>query len=584
MNPNPSMPLAGQVVEPDVPHSSPLRGRLVQCLHDRNDRPQVSMLRRSGPPRDLSGHDLRAAAASLIAKWQDWFGPGPHTLVLALPQGEAFLSALLAGLLGGHTLVPVAPPRSGSRAERLQHIAQDCAATAVLCSEGMRDIILQHLRADGSKKPVCPVATLDGHAQGPDSIDGQASRSAEAIGPVPAVIQYTSGSTRLPKGVRIFGEQIIANCDLVARTWGMSASTRFVNWLPHYHDMGLMGGILYPLLTGAYSAQMNPLDMVRKPVSWLRAISDCHATFSGGPAFAFADCLRRIEPDECEGLDLSSWSRAFCGAEPIPAGLLPSFRNRFAPYGLEPGSVFGCYGMAEMTLFAAGAPVADDTLPPPAGCSAVHPCLLTDTTRANVRVVDPDNRMTMNEGQQGEIWLRGPSKGQGYINLPEETAATFNAALAGTDDGAWLRTGDLGAISGDLLYVTGRLKDTLIANGRKIAASELEWLAASLDDALNPLAAAAFMPSHVESAVAVLLIELKPGHAAPACPETVRATIERATLGEWGIRLSDLRILPRGKLERTSSGKIRRQAAATAYRQGLAPPAYDSVSKAMAPA
>ena len=364
------------------------------------------------------------------------------------------------------------------------------------------------------------------------------------------MIQYTSGSTRLPKGVRIFGDQILANCDLVARCWDMNPATRFVNWLPHFHDMGLMGGILYPLLTGAYSVQMSPLEMVRRPATWLRAISDHRATFSGGPAFAFSDCLRRITEEECDGLDLSTWRRGFCGAEPVPADLLAQFRNRFQPYGLDPKAVFACYGLAEMTLYAAGGPEPEGDLPAhPSGCSSVHPCALPEETRANLRIVDPETGDVVADGRQGEIWLKGASKGDGYQSLPDETTSTFAATLPGDDEpGCWLRTGDLGVVEHGLLYVNGRLKDTLIVNGRKIAAAELEWLAGGIDASLNPLAAAAFSPDQSDSGVAALLIELKLGYEGPSDPGAVRTAIERAVLGEWGIRLEDVQILPRGSL------------------------------------
>ncbi|GAB6841227.1 acyl-CoA synthetase (AMP-forming)/AMP-acid ligase II [Methylorubrum rhodinum] len=544
----------------------PLRETIERRLSQRWDTAQITVLARARPPLDLTGRDLHAAAAQLVERWGAQFGPGPHTLVLALPPGERFLAALLAGLLGGHTLVPVALPRAGAHSDRLAHVLGDCDATALLCLAEHRPAILRHL-GTAEDRPAGPrVVAIDG----PDNTeaDGVAPRRGADAGPGPAIIQYTSGSMRLPKGVRIFGEQILANADLVMRSWDLDASSRFVNWLPHYHDMGLMGGILYPLLAGAYSVQMSPLDMIRRPADWLRAVSTYRATFSGGPAFAFADCVRRVADEDCVGLDLSCWSRAFCGAEPIPAGLLPSFRSRFAPYGLAPAAVFGCYGLAEMTLFAAGAPE-DGPLPlPPKGCGAVHPCRLTEITAPGLRIVDPESGRSVPDGESGEIWLRGDSMGRGYLNRPKETQTAFGVAPASGAGGEWLRTGDLGAISGEWVYVTGRLKDILIVNGRKVAAAELEWLAAGLDDALNPLAAAAFMPDPTESGTAVLLIELKSGRKAPDRPDTVRVAIERAVSGEWGLRLRDVRILPRGGLERTTSGKIRRQAVAEAYRQG----------------
>lgn len=560
-----------------------LTSLLAARLSDRFDETQITVLRRRAAPLPLRGRDLLDSATAMQDRWRRSFGDGPLRLVLALPPGEVFLSALLAGLLGGHTVVPVALPRLGSMSSRLGHIVRDCGASAVLCSGSQVAVIRQSLTA-GDRPLPCPVVAIDGPEE---------SAGVEAIprpdgfrkdGPPPAVIQYTSGSTRLPKGVPLYGSQILANHRMVEDSWGMNPTTRVVNWLPHYHDMGLMGGILYPLLSGSQSVQMSPLDMVRRPADWLRAISDHRGVFSGGPAFAFEECLRRVTPEECEGLDLSCWKGAFCGAEPIPAGLLPAFRQRFGACGLAPEAVFGCYGMAEMTLFAAGAPGPVDLPAPPPGCDSVQPCRLTESTAPLLRIVDPDTRQILPDGSQGEIWLRGPSKGAGYVNLPEETAVTFHAGLADEDEdrAEWLRTGDLGVIDDQLLYVTGRLKDTLIANGRKIAAAELEWLAARVDDALNPLAAAAFAPDPAESAAAVLMIELKSGRRAPENPATVRQAIERLVAGEWGIQLKDLHILPRGRLARTSSGKVRRQVIAEAYRRGQIPTADAPQTKAEA--
>ena len=194
-----------------------------------------------------------------------------------------------------------------------------------------------------------------------------------------------------------------------------------------------------------------------------------------------------------------------------------------------------------------------------------------DVHRLNSGEMVSVNHQPLPDGEQGEIWLGGPSKAEGYVNLPDETAESFSARIAG-EGGLWLRTGDLGLVQDGFLYVTGRIKDMLIANGRKIGAAELEWLAAGADPALNPLAAAAFAPDPAQGAEAVLMIELKAGHQAPEAPEqTVRQRIERLVTGEWGITLRDLHILPRGRLARTSSGKVRRQVIAQAYRQGATP-------------
>ncbi len=543
--------------------NTPLSERLIARLSSPDHRAPVTVRTRFGET-ELNGSSLLQAAELWDARWRNRFGQAGHVFVVALPPGELFLTVLLAGMIYGHTLVPVAMPRQGSHSDRWLHVVGDCDATAVLCTSGHADLLLVHTTRVGGDAPVCPVLALDTWSDTPATAGPP--RPSRRNASQPAIIQYTSGSTRAPKGVCITDDQILANCARIADSWGFGASDTVVNWLPHYHDMGLFGGILFPLLQGAPSVQMSPLDMIRKPSLWLRAVSDHRASFSGGPAFGFAECLKRISEAECAGLDLSNWRSAFCGAEPVSAGLLTAFRTRFAPFGLRPQAVFACYGLAEFTLLAAGAP---ETLLASSSqdFSATAPCTLTDSMRKDLRIVDPEACVELPEGQQGEIWLRGGSKGIGYINLPDETEATFNGVLAPADDAGWLRTGDLGVVSGVGLYVTGRLKDVLIANGQKVAAAEFEWLAAQQHPSLNPFAAAAFMPAPNAVAEAVLLIELKSGEAVPADPEGLRKEIARAVLGEWGIALTDLRIVPRGDLARTSSGKIRRQHVAESYRQ-----------------
>jgi len=542
-----------------LPAQGSLQEQVRACLLARAQTPVITCLRRFGAPVDLCGNFLLANADKWNRRWSEMFGDGGHVFLLNLPPGDVFVEILI-------TVVSLAMPKRGSKFQHLLHAAQDCAATALICTDAGFEISQQLLTPQGSSSPVCGVMSVEGSAVGIRPPVVQAASVEDA----PAVIQYTSGSTQRPKGVRIMGGQILSNAALVARCWDMNVSTVMVNWLPHYHDMGLMGGILYPLLTGGRSVQMGPLDMIRKPASWLRAISDYQANFSGGPAFAFAECLRRVSDDECNGLDLSSWSRAYCGAEPIPAGLLSEFQKRFQHYGLERKSVFACYGMAEITLYAAGAPEdADEAVVPPPGCERIHPCRITEETQKLLKIVDPQTALEVPDGHAGEIWLTGGSKGQGYINLPNESRQTFEAVLEDAiEDRLWLRTGDLGVISADRLYITGRLKDILIANGRNVAAAELEWLAAGQDNALNPLAAAAFMPEPTISGEAVLLIELKAGATLAGDPDVTRASIERAIMGEWGVQLKDFKILPRGALKRTTSGKIRRQAVASAYREG----------------
>ncbi|MSU91688.1 AMP-binding protein [Rhodobacteraceae bacterium 2CG4] len=545
-----------------------------QRLEERGDQAQFTVLKRIGADRRsvLTGSALLARAARLHAAWRDQLGPGPLRLVLALPPGESFLVALVASLLHGVTVTPVAPPRAGGQAERFRHIVRDSGACALLGTPQTAAALVRHLSADGAEPLPCHVLAMTPEG-GAETVAEAADRAGWARDDAPpAVVQYTSGSTRFPKGVLIHPEQVLANSDLVRRCWRLGPGTRNVNWLPHYHDMGLMGGIVYPLLMGVDSVQMNPLDAIRDPGFWLRAVSDHRATTSGAPAFAYRQCLDRIDDAALANLDLSSWTTAFCGAEPIPAGLLDAFRDRFAACGLDPNAVFACYGMAEFTLFASGQH--EDGARPEGRHGDTHPSRLSPLTAPGVAVVSPETGAPLPEGRQGEVWLAGPSRGTGYANLPAETAEAFGARRADGADG-WLRTGDLGVIADGWLYVTGRIKDMLISNGRNIAASEIEWLACAQAEGLNPFGAAVFPIRHGADDQVVLLVELAGKDDTVADPEATFAAMRRAVLGEYGIRLAHMAILRRGTLERTSSGKIRRAAIAQAWRDGRPPPADD---------
>lgn len=537
-----------------------LRTPLLRQLEASSDRPLLTVLGRRAQASTYCGEQLVTEAQLRSQYWQKLLGPGPHVLIAALPAGEEFFFALLASLLDEGTLVPIAPPRANDPPERLRQIVETCEATAILCNEAQRTVIESHLR-DLEGRLTCSVIAVDGNnSEGPLIPRRHMQRA--------PIIQHTSGSTRFPKALPISARQIQANCSLIQNLWGMEQRTKMLNWLPHYHDMGLMGGILYPLLSGACSIQMSPFEMIRNPLIWLQAISTHQATFSGGPAFAFQDCLNRIREEDCVGIDLSSWQRAYCGAEPIPAGLLQRFRQRFARNGLAAEAVFACYGMAEFTLFAAGQPGISAQPATAEPNPAAEPCVLGEHTRQNLRVTDSQSGQPLPDGQSGEIWLRGESASTKYLGLVEESRQAFDNLADGSK---WLRTGDLGYVNGNLLYVTGRQKDIVIVNGRNVSAAEIEWLAGQQDPALNTLAAAAFTPPGANNGQAVLFIEVRPGQALPADREALGERIRRAVVGALSIELTDIRILPRGSLARTSSGKIRRQQIAAAYDEAAQP-------------
>ena len=539
-----------------------LSDRLRDRLLEKPGRTVVTVCsgRSAQPDQSLTGLELHQAAlarsASLSSEYDRKRGP----VALVMPCGLDFVVTLFGAIYAGITVTALAPPRPGVAASRFARIIHDCAPTAILCPDDWRARIDAALADENAA-----AAAIAKEGLGHRSIGGAPSEADHS-----AVLQYTSGSTRSPRAVMLSAANIVANGELANTTWGMNEDGVFLSWLPHFHDMGLMGGILYPILAGGRTVLLDPLHMIQRPERWLRLIGEHGVTMSGGPAFAYSHCLEQVTEAQCQGLDLSTWSSAFCGAEPVPRALMDAFRTRFEPYGLDPDAVFGSYGLAEHTLMVAGGkPARGRVRPaPPEGCGDIEPCRIAPEMDARLRLVDPDTRLCVASGGAGEIWLRGPSVAEGYRNEPKETAATFGATLADADDaGTWLRTGDIAVRDGDWLYVTGRLKDVLFAHGRKIPATDIEWLAGEQDTALNPMAAAALAPDERSTGQAVLLIELK-RRARIADESATGERIRRAVAGAWGIELTDVRILPSGTLPRTSSGKVRRREVADAWRAG----------------
>lgn len=509
----------------------------------------------------LSGAWLREAAYARAAALIASFDPAEGPLALAMPCGADFVVTLFGALHAGFTVVPVALPRPGPQTGRFNGIIENCKPVAILCTSGLTPR-LQAARQGAESEETIPVLDLT------QLKSGRATSRFPTASARPVVLQYTSGSTRAPRGVVLHAENILDNAALVSATWGQDSRSVVLNWTPHFHDMGLMG-ILYPILFGGVTHLLDPLHMVQRPHRWLSLISEKKATISGGPAFAFAHCLQNVREEQCEGLDLSSWQTAYCGAEPVPTALLEAFRERFAPYGFNSRALFATYGLAEFTLMAAGTNIvsADTAVNVvPDECEGVEPCTISEAVRADLRIVDPDARCQVADGTAGEIWMRGPSVAHGYFNDAAETEATFAAVLP-DEEGNWLRTGDIAVRENDRLYVIGRLKDLLLANGRKISAPEVEWLAAEQQPELNAMAAAAVMPDGMTTGKAALFIELRRRDSKIEADET-RKRIRQAVMGAWSIDLIDIRFFRTGSLPRTSSGKIQRRVVANAIRNG----------------
>jgi acyl-CoA synthetase (AMP-forming)/AMP-acid ligase II len=500
----------------------------------------------------------RRVASGLAAAGLAEAGLGGKRALLIAETGVEFLHAITGCLYAGVVAIPAPEPRPGASLERLEDIAASSGAAAILASAKVAAELSRRARPDSLLQtlPLFEVGTLAAFAPADDCPGFSVAADA------PVIIQYSSGSTGTPRGVVLDSACVLANIAMASR--GMDVGQRgerelLINWMPHYHDMGLIGKILTPLVNGLEVVHMSPLAFVQRPARWLQAISRYRATTSGAAAFALDLCTARVPDGVIDGLDLSSWRTAFCGAEPVFASTLAGFRSRFARAGLRPEAVFTCYGLAETSLYAAGAhgPVVAEEAP---DASSRAPCWLDSASRASLRIVWRDGAV-MAEGEEGEIWVAGESVAQGYFGEPEATRATFGARLVPDDGRAYLRTGDLGRIAGGALTVTGRMKDVLICAGVNVAAVDVERFAARAFPDMVPGGAAAFQDESESGGALVLLVERQRGAVQQMEDADAVRAIRAAVVAALGVTLDEIAIVRPGSLPRTTSGKIRRSAA-----------------------
>ncbi len=523
---------------------------------------------------------LHARARTVAACLRQSLAKGERTLLL-YPSGLDYLVAFFACLYAGVLAVPAYPPNSTNpqRFSRLLGIIRDAMPRAVLTNtEGAG-------RLDSIKRQQPRLARLAVIAT--DRLDG--SRAGELISPEPhpkdlAFLQYTSGSTGSPKGVMVSHGNLMANGAAIQAGLGLTSQDVGLSWLPFYHDMGLIGGILQPVYAGFPMLLMSPMRFLERPLEWLKAISHHRATLSGGPNFAYELCVRKIVASERAGLDLHCWKIASNGSEPIRPQTMERFAEAFAPFGFRRETFYPCYGLAEATLFVAGP--AQGT--PPLVRAFDKPALQekkvsisTDDERAvylpscgrtwrdhEITIVEPESSEPCDSGRIGEIWVSGASIAQGYWNKREETERTFRAQIT-SGRRSYLRTGDLGFIHEDELFISGRLKDLIIIRGRNYHPQDIEG---ALDDSvagLCPGCAVAFSVTIAGEERLVIAAEVRreivrKGAAHEALFSAIRAAVAEAC----ELEVFAIALLMAGVIPKTSSGKLRRQACKAAFEDG----------------
>ncbi len=520
-----------------------------------------------------------AAQARAYASMLQAAGVGRGRILLLLPPGLDFVAAFYGCALAACVAVPAYPPQSRRMFARLRAIFADAEPAAVLTTAAILGRARSRFQAEIDTASI-PWLTVESVGAAPADAWRDPALEPHEI----ALLQYTSGSTSAPKGVMVSHANLLHNQRLIQRACAHDESSRFVSWLPPYHDLGLIGNLLQSAFVGGSCTLMAPVAFLQRPRRWLEAVSRYGATTSGGPDFAFDLCVRRIPPAEREGLDLGGWEVAFNGAEPVRPLTLERFAAAFAGCGFRAAAFYPCYGLAEATLMVAGGggerpvigrfdaaalergeivpvPAAkqadgDDEVndPPPrrlVGCGRPLP-------GQEVRIVDPASCGVAADGRQGEIWIRGESVALGYWRQPQASAEAFGARLAGSGEGPYLRTGDLGFLHGGELYVSGRIKDLIIVRGRNLHPQDLELAVRESHPSLAAGSGAAFTveEGEAEQLVVVHEVELRPGLA----PEEVSAAARSAVAAAFEVSLHRLLLIRHGTLPRTSSGKVQRHA------------------------
>ena len=514
-----------------------------------------------GAPSDqytFAGLDERARriATELVAK-----GLSGERVLLLFAPGLDFVTALFGCFYAGAVAVPI-PFLPGKRIiERINSIRRDADSAGVLTlgSLKMEPQIRESLGPDDRLIWI----HVDALAPDPQAEFSWPTPAPESL----ALLQYTSGSTGSPKGVMLSHANLVANCEMIAEAFGMNEATRGVGWLPPFHDMGLIGHILEPVYYGGLSVLMSPLTFLQRPVRWLQAISTWKATISGGPTFAFEICLKLVRDEQLQDLDLSSWDVAYCGSEKVRADILDRFAEHFARRGFRRTSLLPCYGLAETTLYVTGARGRGVLTRFPANRSGqLFPAVNCGPPAGSgsVVVADPVTNAQLSDGAVGEIWVQGPHVGMGYWGYSADNDAIFRASL--TDgSGPYLRTGDLGFIEAGQLFVMGRIKDTIISNGVKHCAEDIEAQVMQSHSLFTGLAGAAFAIDSGHQEQAVIIQEVRKTKTEPAELAEAAAQGFASVTREHGLRLFDLMLVPAGSIPRTSNGKIRRSSARDTY-------------------
>ncbi|PZM66500.1 fatty acyl-AMP ligase [Paenibacillus dendritiformis] len=529
-------------------------------------------------------HELRLRSQKLAAYFQFLNLSGERIMIL-LPGGIDYIIAFFGCLQAGALPVPAFPPSKSRNGQRVTAIYEN-AKPALLITQSPLD----SMKLPEKMRSACSIQ-LDDILQRDDEF----TYRAQTI-PIDhiAFLQYTSGSTNTPKGVMVSHRNLLHNLEIMKKRFYHSNDTIMVSWLPMYHDMGLIGNVLQNVYNGGSCYLMSPMDFIQKPIRWLRTITKYRATFSGAPDFAYRLCVQKITDEDKQELNLSPWAIAFNGSEPVRAETIREFCDSFHVCGFRDEALLPSYGLAEATLCVTVAakeaqkkllylddkalqqnnvaPVKahGDAARAQVGCGSIF-------SDQQIKIVDPSTKLECEAGEIGEIWIKGESVAQGYWDAPVESEATFAAYLLDSEEGPFLRTGDLGFVHGGELYIAGRLKDLIIIRGQNYYPQDIEEIAASCHPDINGASLAAFSieVQGGEELVVVCEMNREFKHAVQrqqldweACCSGIAHRIREAIAEQLQLYAYDVKLVKPLNLPKTTSNKIQRRKCKEMYLNG----------------
>lgn len=521
----------------------------------------------------LSYAALDRQARAIAAELQKSQASGERALLL-YPEGPEFIAAFLGCLYAGIVAIPAPLPdpiRLKRALPRLQALVDDSQTSLVLTHSAS----LSHLQEAGSLRSLQMIAT--------DRLVDNGLPLAEQWQHPPigndtlAYLQYTSGSTSIPKGVMVCHGNLIRHCAHIKQAWGYESDSIATTWLPHFHDYGLVDGLIQPLYSGIPCYAMSPIAFYMRPVRWLQVVSRYGVTHSQGPNFAYDHCVERIKPEQCTGLNLRSWRTASNGSEPISIGTIDRFVRAFHPYGFRRDSFYPSYGLAEATLLVSTkrhgqSPVAHVVEAEAfeqnrvVAAAAEHSEKRVRTVLScgppigdtRVAIVDPKTSMRCGPREIGEIWVASPNMGVGYWQRPEETARTFHAFVMPDGEGPFLRTGDLGFMKDGELYITGRIKEVIIIRGRNHYPQDIELTVLKCHPSLRPGYGTAFGLDVDGTEQLIVVQEVQRQYIQAIDINEVIGNIREAVIEQHEVQVHNVVLVKPGNIPKTSSGKLQR--------------------------